>query len=240
MKKLLTAMLIVSFLLSGCGNEKTSDNPAPKTEQVAPAKIEQVTAETKPAPQLTGWEIITMPNHPRLADTVAAVRAFYQSVPATMVDIVDTGKDSPQAILLFQKEYADASVGRYEQKDFGEVNKIICRVSKTGKQMTFEEFKPILLSYFPVEIVRENFIYDRGVRFHNGTGTVIYAWKYKSNGENLYRGKPPYGGNLTVMVQEINGAVAAFGMFYGKDQCVPFMTSADGYEVENFDVDFSY
>lgn len=237
MKKFLSALLMLAFLLSGCGGEKSAEKPAPapqpKTESSAP-KAEQ------PAQQLTGWEIITLPNHPRLAASVAEVREFYKSMPST-VSIVEGDADAPQSILFFKKEYADAKVGdRYEQKDFGEVDKIICYVSKTGKQMTFEEFKPVLLSYFPVEIARENFIYDKGVRFYNNAGTVVYAWKYVSNGENLYRGKPPYGGGLTVIVQEINGAVAAFGMFYGQNQRVPFMPKADGYEVENFDVDFSY
>lgn len=236
MKKILSALLMSAFLFSGCGGEKSAESPQPsqsKVETPAP-KTEQ------PAQQLTGWEIITLPNHPRLASSVAEVREFYKSMPET-VSIVENDTDAPKSILLFKKQYADAKVGdRYEQKDFGEVDKIICYVSKTGKQITFEEFKPILLTYFPVEIARENFIYDKGVRFYNNAGAVIYAWKYVSNGENLYRGKPPYGGNLTVLVQEIDGTVAAFGMFYGQNQRVPFMTSADGYEVENFDVDFSY
>ena len=226
-------LFIPAVLIGGCGGEKNAENPTPPKE-------EKIALVQQSAPQLTGWEIITLPNHPRLADTVAGVREFYKNVPPTMVDIVDRDKDAPQSILFFQKEYADAKVERYEQKDVGEVDKIICYVSKTGKRMTFEEFKPILMSYFPVQLVRENFVYDRGVRFYDNAGSVIYSWQYKSNGANWYRGKPPYDGNLTVLVQEDNGAVSAFGMFLGKDQSVPFVKNPQAYSVEPFDIDFPY
>ena len=228
MLKIFSVLLIMLLLVSGCGSEKIAEppkqieNPAPKVETVA---------EQPPVPALTGYEVLTMANHPKLNDPVVCVREFYRNVPALMVAIVNRDKDAPQAILTFQKNNA-------LQEDFGEVDKIVANVSATGAAVTFEEIKPIIRSYFPVELVQENFIYDRGARLFDDNGNVIYAWKYKSNGNNFYHGKSPFDGNLTVAVFEQNGAVSAFTMFLGKEQKVPFIRDLTGYQAEEYDVDF--
>ena len=222
---LIICMMCAVLVTAGCGREKAVEEPQAETKLV-----------TQPV-TLTAWEVVTMPNHPKLNDAVASVREFYKSAPAGTVAIVDRDAES-SAVLVFQKQYADQKVGRYEEKDIGEVDKVICNVSATGVALTFEEVKSLILSYFPIELARENFVYDRATKFSKGN-QIIYAWKYKSNGANWYRGKPPFEGNLTVMVLEVDGQIMSFGMFLGKDQRVQFLpANMSEWEVEPWEVEF--
>ena len=80
MKKLLTAMLIVSFLFSGCGGEKASDNPAPKTEQTAPVKTEPSTAgQTTPVVENIPVEWSNVPERICTLPSIGSTRADFDN-----------------------------------------------------------------------------------------------------------------------------------------------------------------
>ena len=233
MKKFLVALILslMIFSLTGCGGEeKNFEN---NNEQSPVQKNE---------PTMTAFDVINLQNHPRLNDEVANIREFYKNFPNNFVQIVDKDDSEVNSVLYFKKRYQDQSVGKYEQKDLGEAYKLVCNLSKTGANMSFEEAKPLILSYFPIEIVRENFELDKSLRFFNNNGNVVYGWSYKTNRKNLYRGKPVYGENLTVMVNEVNGKVTAFGMFINnKNEKFSFLPSDVGsYKVEPYDVQFYY
>lgn len=229
-KYLMWLLIIISLVLmiSGCGQQlaKPTVEDSARQDNVPSLKT------------LTAYELITLSNHPRLADSVASVVEFYKPLLGSKVKIVEGNSDGVGSILFFKKEYRDEKIGSYERHNIGEVDKVICYFSKAGVEKTLEEVKPIVLSYFPIGIARKNFVYDKGHRFYDDNGNVIYAWSYKSNGANYYKGRPPYGGNLTVAVMEQKGKVTAFGMFYGQNQRLPFMTSAEGYSVEPYETRF--